>query len=496
MERATHDPGPEAVEIGRVAGLYRQVWRHVRNVCIYPALYIVVAPVFIANHLLGRVWTDVSIGQTFRDTEPLAALAMLFAPPTSLIAWLAIGTYRGLGLRVAIGVGWALFLLATFTDSLIHDLGVLIGRIPAGNSKFKGDFDGSANRVIGMIWIVWGLVTLVSGLAVIYAMTSLGFRRLIGGERTPVAAIRRFAAVVRQQRQTYRAYDFRRLPWLLAAAAAAVGFAYATHWLQSRTKRALFPELTYRTFEDSVAILRDHLGKALMAVGMELVALLAATTFAYLVLRAGWRKVRLSALAVLGQQSYRPTVYLRSFRDEDADLVPSSLAMRLQLRRVRLEEAVVGMLAGLGPAVAIGQPGERSPRLGALRAYYPNEAWQDAVQKWVGTSRLIVVTAGSSPSVLWELQHLAANGLMDRVLMIVPPDLDIAARKARWAAVSETFAGTPWQARLQAIDCSRTLCVVFAGERRIATFDGDCRHQSDYELAVQLAAVELLGRAA
>src|SRR5262249_61590036 len=86
-----------------------------------------------------------------------------------------------------------------------------------------------------------------------------------------------------------------------------------------------------------------------------------------------------------------------------ATVTSKRLFDRLVRRRRRLEEIAVSALRPLGAAIAIGQPGERLPKLGAIRAYYPDDKWQAAVLEWMRRAQLIVLVGGASPWALWAL---------------------------------------------------------------------------------------------
>ena len=91
------------------------------------------------------------------------------------------------------------------------------------------------------------------------------------------------------------------------------------------------------------------------------------------------------------------------------------------LGRKRLEAAIADELSRLGPFIAIGQPGERLPRLGAARAYFSDDEWQSAVIDWISRARLIVMIAGRTPWVQWELRQIVRAGQLDKLLILLPP---------------------------------------------------------------------------
>jgi hypothetical protein len=164
---------------------------------------------------------------------------------------------------------------------------------------------------------------------------------------------------------------------------------------------------------------------------------------------------------------------------------------RLFWRRRRLEEIAVSALAPLGAAIAIGKPGERLPKLGAIRAYYPDADWQAAVLEWMRRAQLIVLVGGASHWTLWELRQAMDLGNHGKLVLVLPPDPDAGAREARWAALAKTVAGTPWEGEFRAVEPTGLLATVFKPDG-LLPIRGNARLQADYEAALRLAVVELL----
>ena len=85
------------------------------------------------------------------------------------------------------------------------------------------------------------------------------------------------------------------------------------------------------------------------------------------------------------------------------------------------EEQLVGVLSEIDPVVAVGRPGERLPELGATREYI-GEDWQQYVIQLMGRARLVVVRAGATPGVTWELSEAGTRVSPDRLVLLVPFD--------------------------------------------------------------------------
>jgi hypothetical protein len=85
------------------------------------------------------------------------------------------------------------------------------------------------------------------------------------------------------------------------------------------------------------------------------------------------------------------------------------------------EYEVVQMLNQWGPVLAIGQPGEIIPPLGAARIYVHDEHWQDFVRIMTHFARVVFLRVGDSSGLIWELRHLRAECDPLKVLLFFPP---------------------------------------------------------------------------
>jgi hypothetical protein len=80
---------------------------------------------------------------------------------------------------------------------------------------------------------------------------------------------------------------------------------------------------------------------------------------------------------------------------------------------VSKEEQLAATVAPIGPMVAIGRPGERLPKPGAVRAYAGDEEWREVVDNWLSISRLVILRAGATEGLWWEIK---------RAFTVVGPD--------------------------------------------------------------------------
>ncbi|RBP38125.1 hypothetical protein DES53_112123 [Roseimicrobium gellanilyticum] len=129
----------------------------------------------------------------------------------------------------------------------------------------------------------------------------------------------------------------------------------------------------------------------------------------------GMRISARSATSALKKDPRSPVLYLRSFSHDSKRLIHNELPAF-----VTEETEAVGMFSKLGVVLAIGQPGEHLPPLGAVRLYVSNAQWEAVVRRIASEAKLLVVRAGTSPGVLWEMRHIKATVPPEKFLLYIP----------------------------------------------------------------------------
>ena len=122
--------------------------------------------------------------------------------------------------------------------------------------------------------------------------------------------------------------------------------------------------------------------------------------------RRGRQHTALLAEDVVSRDTRPPIVYLRSFTDEIAI--------------GREEEALAAIFGEVGPFVAIGRPGDPLPPLGASRFYVAHSDWQRLVRDLLAKASLVLMLAGRTEGLAWEIAQ--CRRLLDprRLIILVP----------------------------------------------------------------------------
>lgn len=138
----------------------------------------------------------------------------------------------------------------------------------------------------------------------------------------------------------------------------------------------------------------------------------------------------------------RPRIlYLRSFySDESALSYPFRLASRLSTRMTD-EESLIKLLNKIGFVVAIGKPGEWLPTIGAKRIYCTDENWQDTIVSYMGQSCLVIIRAGETEGLSWELKTARNLVKPEHLVIWHPPKKSKRKTKAIYAKFRDISLG-------------------------------------------------------
>jgi hypothetical protein len=156
-------------------------------------------------------------------------------------------------------------------------------------------------------------------------------------------------------------------------------------------------------------------------------------------LRRRARRYRLNALSDLRKDKRDPVLYLRSFYSDDEESFE-------RFSKRTDEEILSSTLRKIGPVITIGRPdemgqnkedsmsGEDLPLLGAIRIFFTDKDWQTKVAELMSISQLLVINAGTSEGLLWEIKAAVNSAGPLKILISLLPwqSLDRNTRKRRY----------------------------------------------------------------
>ncbi|MGV9255208.1 DUF4429 domain-containing protein [Streptomyces sp. NPDC003697] len=119
-------------------------------------------------------------------------------------------------------------------------------------------------------------------------------------------------------------------------------------------------------------------------------------------------------------------LYLRGFEVDSRTrgMLPHGQLTVLNMPKLSEEELLVRALSDVAPVVAIGDPADALPQLGAKRVYYRERGsgWKKVASELIHTASLVVITTGDSGGLDWEYEHVQADLPLERLLIIVCGD--------------------------------------------------------------------------
>jgi hypothetical protein len=223
-----------------------------------------------------------------------------------------------------------------------------------------------------------------------------------------------------------------------------------------------------------------------------------------LLLRRSKRLAAVYAIEQLKHDPRAPVLYLRSFQDDQVlrtdffVLIGSRGGAGAQAWRRfiirhgwgRLEEWLAGAVRGVGPFVAIGAPTEPLPQLGAARAYFSDDTWQNAIIRWVDSAGLIINVVGPTKWIRWELDTIVERDAVTKLIILLPPG-GTDERAARWQNVTSALQRTRWGSSLFMVDSEAVSAIGFLDDGGISIVTGGKRRPLDYLLAFRLVLYQL-----
>jgi hypothetical protein len=194
-------------------------------------------------------------------------------------------------------------------------------------------------------------------------------------------------------------------------------------------------------------ILLAGVGVALLNAVGNLLIVLAGVGVGYVGLRTvirGRRHFVRVGLDSIAHDPRPPVLYLRPFFYDGVDFQvdPATInrgvvergfwrQMGVMVRLIRTNEQLFARaFRDIGPLVAIGDPREALPRLGAVRVYArEGSEWQEVVADLAERARYVILEIGVSEGVLWEVDFITRTVRPDQLILSLPNDL---AGATRW----------------------------------------------------------------
>lgn len=125
-----------------------------------------------------------------------------------------------------------------------------------------------------------------------------------------------------------------------------------------------------------------------------------------------------------------PILYLRSFLHDpiatkaDNDFLLAKVFSFGPPQPLNSEEEQISFAVNhFGPFIAIGDPKEAIPKLGASRIYTEHWKWKDVVIDLIRRSQLVILRVGETPGFWWEVSAVLHNKEPEKIMFLLPDSL-------------------------------------------------------------------------
>jgi len=201
-------------------------------------------------------------------------------------------------------------------------------------------------------------------------------------------------------------------------------------------------------------------------------------------------------LAVLGDHDVKfPAQRLLRGRNRDDGLVVSpglrgAWPFRLSFRlAVSLEWLISDTLKDFGPLVALGRPGERLPREGALRDY-PSGPWKPEILAYMMNASAIVAVLAHTEGLMEEIRDVLAAGLLTKLIIVIPP-LRAKELRRRWDALCQLTSLRDYAEIPPANEIAGFRAIIFDESNRAHGIGSRWRTERAYRAAISTAIIRL-----
>jgi hypothetical protein len=229
---------------------------------------------------------------------------------------------------------------------------------------------------------------------------------------------------------------------------------------------------------------------------------------AFLALIKSRQNFQVSADSLLAADQRQPILFLRAFVDDPRLVVRPTLEQVVKLVDFSVETRLANHFMDFGPFIAVGSPREKVPVPGAARVQLSDEHWQQWVTERIRASAVVVMYAGVTHWVGWELTQVVEADMTGKLVLLFPSPVAPKGRKSvkkklaellkedltnRLGRVRTTFAGTRWQVAWERVGDPETLIAArLDGAGGITLFRSKRRNNDAFQIAVEIAHLLIL----
>ncbi|HKQ03858.1 MAG TPA: hypothetical protein VJ464_01905 [Blastocatellia bacterium] len=212
------------------------------------------------------------------------------------------------------------------------------------------------------------------------------------------------------------------------------------------------------------------------------------------------RYFQINADSLLSVDKRSPILFLRAFNDDERQIYKTSLRAILDFS---LETRLANHFSYFGPFIALGSPRASVPGLGAAQVVLLESEWRSKIISWISEAVLIIMYAGKTPWVKWELTKVIDLDRVSNLILMIPEinewryaDLS-EETAARIKHLRDVFKSTRWNESLSELQGLQDICaLLFSDDGAIVVIKSRPRNRDAYHLAALIAHYIILNPAA
>jgi len=126
----------------------------------------------------------------------------------------------------------------------------------------------------------------------------------------------------------------------------------------------------------------------------------------------------------------KPVLFLRPFIDDQVELSKWKMPLNIRLidpniQSTTLDELIVQNYSHLGPVIALGNPEDKIPPIGAARKYVSGETWREILTSLMKESVLILIAVSKTNNLIWEIQQIFENEYQEKTILVFSPNINV-----------------------------------------------------------------------
>jgi len=192
--------------------------------------------------------------------------------------------------------------------------------------------------------------------------------------------------------------------------------------------------------------------------------------------------------SLLSADTREPILFLRSFKDDELGEYNASQRSFLDYS---LETRLATHFVRAGPFIAVRDPSVAILLPGAARKVLPDSEWKNQVVEWIAAASVIVMYAGKTDSLQWELRKVIEVGKVPNLILMTPEAMILkhpSEAGVRFEHIKTAFSETKWAPALAALPSAKSIrALIFKPDGTAVVVTSRKTNRDSWHLAALIA---------